>query len=33
VLAQDWGFEPIPTGGKVVWFELDRSTGEGPALT
>jgi hypothetical protein len=28
VVAQDWGFEPIPTGGKVVWFELDRSTGE-----
>jgi serine phosphatase RsbU (regulator of sigma subunit)/PAS domain-containing protein/anti-sigma regulatory factor (Ser/Thr protein kinase) len=27
VLARDWGYEPIPTGGKVVWFELDRSTG------
>ena len=25
ILARDWGFEPIPTGGKVVWFELDRS--------
>jgi serine phosphatase RsbU (regulator of sigma subunit)/PAS domain-containing protein len=22
VLAQEWGYEPIPTGGKVVWFEL-----------
>jgi len=33
VLARDWGFEPLPTGGKVVWFELDRSTAEGPALT
>jgi serine phosphatase RsbU (regulator of sigma subunit)/PAS domain-containing protein len=33
VLARDWGFEPLPTGGKVVWFELDRSTGEGSAGT
>jgi PAS domain S-box-containing protein len=29
VLAQHWGFEPLPAGGKVVWFELDRSTAEG----
>jgi serine phosphatase RsbU (regulator of sigma subunit)/PAS domain-containing protein len=33
VLARDWGFEPLPTGGKVVWFELDRTTGEGTART
>lgn len=33
VLAQDWGFEPIPTGGKVVWFELDRSARAGSAVT
>jgi serine phosphatase RsbU (regulator of sigma subunit)/PAS domain-containing protein len=33
VLAQDWGFEPIPTGGKVVWFELNRSTAAGSAAT
>jgi len=33
VLAQDWGFEPLPTGGKVVWFELDRATAEGSATT
>lgn len=26
VLAVDWGYEPIPAGGKVVWFELDRTT-------
>lgn len=26
VLASDWGFEPIPAGGKVVWFELARTT-------
>jgi serine phosphatase RsbU (regulator of sigma subunit)/PAS domain-containing protein/anti-sigma regulatory factor (Ser/Thr protein kinase) len=25
VLARDWGYEPIPAGGKVVWFELDRT--------
>jgi serine phosphatase RsbU (regulator of sigma subunit) len=23
VLAQAWGFEPLQSGGKVVWFELD----------
>jgi serine phosphatase RsbU (regulator of sigma subunit)/PAS domain-containing protein/anti-sigma regulatory factor (Ser/Thr protein kinase) len=26
VLARDWGYEPIPAGGKVVWFELDRTS-------
>lgn len=26
VLARDWGYEPIPAGGKVVWFELDRAS-------
>jgi serine phosphatase RsbU (regulator of sigma subunit)/PAS domain-containing protein len=26
VLASGWGYEPIPAGGKVVWFELDRTT-------
>jgi serine phosphatase RsbU (regulator of sigma subunit)/PAS domain-containing protein/anti-sigma regulatory factor (Ser/Thr protein kinase) len=25
VLASDWGYEPIPAGGKVVWFELNRT--------
>jgi serine phosphatase RsbU (regulator of sigma subunit)/PAS domain-containing protein/anti-sigma regulatory factor (Ser/Thr protein kinase) len=26
VVASDWGYEPIPAGGKVVWFELDRTS-------
>jgi GAF domain-containing protein/anti-sigma regulatory factor (Ser/Thr protein kinase) len=24
VLAREWGYEPMTSGGKVVWFELDR---------
>jgi hypothetical protein len=34
-LARTWGFEPLPTGGKVVWFEMDRVPAAGatwPAL-
>jgi GAF domain-containing protein len=34
-LARAWGFEPLPTGGKVVWFEVDRVPAAGatwPAL-
>jgi hypothetical protein len=26
VLAGRWGYELLPTGGKIVWFELDRPT-------
>ena len=26
-LARSWGVDPVPGGGKTVWFEVDRETG------